>query len=264
MDTIRAGSPEETVFLFAGKPGAGPAKAAAVVFDTASGFAGVWHLDEVPVAGQPTLSDRSGNGFHGTAYGQLDAAASVAGVIGKALRLDGTGDYVSLAASDRFLPADGRPLSVSAWIRPSALAPGDSIRHRLATFKTDTAGISALALGVGADGRFSHYTRASDSVFHWPAPAGLDTLYHMGLTFAAGTFIGYVDGKEVFRVAAPIGKGGPSPALLGAHLPGKLGFAGLIDEFRIESAARSADWLRLSYATQKPGAACVKVLALLP
>lgn len=264
MDTVRAGAADQAICLFAGKPGSGGARPIGAVFDTAAGFSGVWHLDEAPVVGEATFLDRTGNGYHGAAFGTLGSGPSVPGVIGKALRLDGTGDYVQLAGSDRFLSADGAPISVSAWIRPSELAAGDSIRHRLATFKTDTVGISALALGVGSDGRFSHYTRASDSVFHWPAPAGLDTLYHFGLTFASGTFIGYADGREVFRVAAPMGRGGPSPVLLGAHLPGKLGFAGMIDEFRIERVARSPSWLRLAYETQRPGAPCVRIAPFSP
>lgn len=264
MDSVRAGVADNAICIFAGKAEAGPAPDRGAVFDTAAGFSGVWHLDENPIVGQANMLDRTPNAYHGTAFGTLVSEPSVPGVIGKALVLDGTGDYVQLAGSDRFLPEDGAPISISAWIRPSALAAGDSIRHRLATFKTDTVGISALAIGVGSDGRFSHYTRASDSVFHWPAPAGLDTLYHMGLTFASGQFVGYVDGREAFRVAAPMGRGGPSPALLGAHLPGKLGFAGMIDEFRIERVARPSSWLRLVYETQRPGAPCVGIAPFKP
>jgi hypothetical protein len=34
-------------------------------------------------------------------------------------------------------------------------------------------------------------------------------------------------------------------------------FNGLIDEARVESSARSADWIKLSYQTQRTGATCV-------
>ena len=258
VDTMQAGNAAQELRIFAGKPAAGRAPASPPVFDTSQGFAGVWHLGESPAPGGPVLLDRTARAHHGIPFGSMGAENSVAGVAGRGLALDGKDDFVQLADAASYLTADGA-LTLSAWIRAGPAAAGDSIRHRLVSFKTDTVGISDLAWGIGSAGRMSHYTRADDSVYQWGTVLGADSLHHVALAFANGRFTGYLDGKEDFAGAGAYGTGGAFPVMLGAHLPGNRSFQGMIDEFRIETRARSPEWLRLSFETQRPDASCLRV-----
>ncbi|MDB5103623.1 MAG: flagellar motor protein MotA [Fibrobacteres bacterium] len=263
-DTLRGTDSSQYLLLFSGNPGASEPAVGESVFDTASGFSGVWHLGESPVKAfqrEAVIRDRTGNGFHGIPDGAMAAEASVAGIVGKGLLFDGKDDHVELPASRLFVGVPDQSLTLSAWIRPGAIQTvGDSVRHRLLSFKTDTSGISALAWGIGNDKKLSHYSRASDSVYHWNTAVVEDSVYHVALTFASGRFTAYVNGRQDFTVSgAGLAAGGIHPVLLGAHLQGNRNFQGLIDELRIERVPRRAGWLALCYATQRPGSTVVRL-----
>jgi hypothetical protein len=265
-DTLKGGNSDQFLCLYAGKIGAKPLAGKAAVFDTGAGFTGVWHLGESPVQAavkEPVIRDRTAHGFHGIPGGAMTGAASVSGIIGNGLELDGVDDQVELPASRLFLPVNDQNLTLSAWIRPTAIqTAGDSVRHRLLSFKTDTAGLSTLAWGVSSTKRMSHYNRVGDSVYHWDTPLTENGAYHVALVFSAGTYRGYVNGILDFTVSGTgLEAGGTAPTMLGSHLAGNRNFQGLIDEVRIERTPRSAGWIALSYATQRPGATSVKVEA---
>ncbi len=264
VDTVRGNDASQFLCLFSGRADAAAAVFARPVFDTAQGFAGVWHLGESPVQSgsrDAVIRDRTANGFHGIPGGAMPAAASVPGVVGRGLQFDGKDDQVELPASNLFLPDSNTSITMSAWIRPGPIQPvGDSIRHRLLSFKTDTSGISALAWGISNTGEMSHYSRASDSVYRWSGLVTADSLYFVALTSTAGGFRGYVNGRLDFSAdGVSLKAGGANPLILGAHLPGKLNFQGLIDEVRIERTPRSPGWIALSYASQRPDEGCVTI-----
>lgn len=259
MDTVRGGDASQFLCMFAGNADAtrGPKD----VFDTASGFRGIWHLGEDPAKGGQAILDRTVNGYAGTASGGMTSDASVAGVIGKGLQLDGKKNLIILPNSDLLIRAEGQPLTLSAWIKPSALKTvGDSICNRLISFMSDSAGFSSLAWGIDDSGRLAHYTRATDSVYHWATPIKADSVYFVALTFAGGKYVGYVNGHPDFEASGLVmPAGGAQPALVGAHESGNRQFQGLMDELRIERVTRGAGWIRLAFESQKPGAAMVQV-----
>src|SRR5262249_23108940 len=143
--------------------------------------------------------------------------------------------------------ADGQALTLSAWIKPAALkTAGDSICNRLISFKTDSGGFSSFAWGIDDSGRMAHYTRATDSVYHWNKTIKTDSAYFVALTFEGGKVVGYVDGRSDFDAAGlTMPAGGAMPALVGAHEGGNRQYQGLMDELRIESVARGAGWIRM-------------------
>jgi hypothetical protein len=266
VDTVHGGDASGFLCLFSGNGAAIASPVQSPVFDTAQGFAGVWHLGESPAksgARDPVIRDRTANGYHGIPDGAMAAEASVPGIVGKGLLFDGKDDHVELAASRLFLTRNEQPLTLSAWIRPGPdPAKVDSVGRRLLSFKTDTVGLSTLAWGLGSNGRISHYSRTGDSVYTWPAAAAAESVYHVALTYAEGEYRGYVNGRLDFTVTgAGLEAGGLQPLLLGAHLTGNRNFQGLVDELRIEKSQRTQDWITLSHATQRPGSAVVKVEA---
>ena len=121
VDTIRGNDNSQYIALYWGNPGAADSSNGAAVFDTAAGFAGVWHL------GQPTgttVLDATANGINGTAT----ATATVSGAIGAAQSFNGTSSLIqtSASASDKVNFPDTGTYSVSAWVKANAL---DSLFH---------------------------------------------------------------------------------------------------------------------------------------
>lgn len=261
VDTLRGNQAIQFLCLYAGREGAAPVSNGAAVFDRASGYKGVWHLGESPVGDRGMIRDRTANAYHGTSGGAMTEASLTRGIVGKALVLDGKNDFIELPASNLFVPRAGQSLTLSAWIRPDSLAAiGDSIRHRLISFKTDSAGLSSLAWGIGSTGTMAHYNRDKEAVLNWATQLAAATVYHVALTFEAGRFAGYVNGKLDFSASGLVlVEGGSQPVMLGTHIPGNRQFQGLVDEVRVEAAPRSGSWIRLSYESQRPGAAVVRL-----
>ena len=83
-------------------------------------------------AGATTTNDVSGNSRDGTLQGDTDGG--VAGQIGGALTLDGSGDYISLPATTGDLGIQNGSFTAMAWVNPDATNGDRSI------FGTDTTG----------------------------------------------------------------------------------------------------------------------------
>ena len=94
VDTVHGGNNAQYLEMYWGRSNVGSGSDAAAVFDTGSGFAGVWHMNEYP-AGVGSIRDRTQNAYHGTPTG-MNARARVEGVVGNCLDFDGTSDYITL------------------------------------------------------------------------------------------------------------------------------------------------------------------------
>ncbi|MDB5103438.1 MAG: hypothetical protein JWP91_1127 [Fibrobacteres bacterium] len=258
LDTVHAMNASQFITMHWGKAGAAEPASQRPVFDTVSGFAGVWHLGE-------EAADTVANGLYEDATGAGNdgndrvASTSRAGVIGFGHGID-SGDYIQ---SPKVTQGFKLPMAftLSAWYRTTAKGLGSA---------------GGEMVNVGDNYGLRVY---SDSVLHlwyWPPnpPTGSKIDWYevnvKGADFAdggwhlvMGTFDGatlrlYVDGKEVGNSPAKdvVGFQFPLNATFGKHGNGKRGYEyeGDLDEVQIHSAARGADWSRLSYENQKPGA----------
>jgi hypothetical protein len=254
VDTVHGGDSAQPLMMYWGNGNAAAQSNPEAVFDTAAGFAGVWHL------GQPSgavVPDATANGNSGTAT----ATDAVEGAVGMAQKFDGTSSYIKTSGSAESklnFPESGT-YSVSAWVNANTL---DSLYHGVVYKSNFQYGLQirpenkweffSFIDGTGWEG--SRFSASADS-WHFLTGVRRGTKQYL-----------YVDGKCADSTLAVVSSNlsrVTNTSLEIGHCPdGGLNpdryFNGSIDEVRISSVANSADWIKLCYMNQKEGGALVK------
>ena len=194
----------------------------------------VYHFADAAKAG--TDSSPTGANAEGT---PPPAAGSL---IGGGLRVFG---QTVIKAPSPPLPewAPGAPLTVSAWVKPSALQPNAVILSR-------REGTIAFIFGLDNGIPFVELNKQRSSA---GAPIGVGGWHHVAAVADAGAITVYVDGKSygALTAAMPLLKGpveidkDSSPA--GASL---VGYTGELDELQIAKTARPAGFIRFAAVNQ--------------
>ncbi len=203
-------------------------------------FKGVWHL---PNGTTLTANDSTGvnnltnNGTTPAIVGKVDGGAS----------FNGSSQYLSrtsapTTATDNY--------TMEAWINPAALNV-----LSLAFYNGNDAGGYGFGIGVGAAGSNLSGIHGSliwiESNYTFPSTG---TWYHIVFLRNAGTTRFYVNGVVQSGTSAgtpltPNARATIGNQLDGSNLPTRY-FNGSVDEARISSSARSADWITTEYNNQ--------------
>lgn len=261
IDTVFAGRRDQILNLHFGNPDALPESSGPGVFGSRDGFLAVWHLDESSpgIGARGAHRDAGDAGLHGDDQTATDPRP---GIAGRAQGFNGVGDFIDLPASSLLLPTAEGPFTLTAWFKADPDSDWASRDARILDIhRSDTNG-SAIAVGMGR-GQRSFYYNHSDRQFRFSADTVSLQQWHMvGLAFDGREIRYYLDGVPA---AEPLSSG----LLPGGSYRAKIGkygdtpvhaFPGAIDEARAHHVARSADWMRLDFAVQKPGSALVSVL----
>lgn len=245
VDTIRADDGAQFIYLFSGLDSQASGSDGGAVFDTADGFAAVWHLGDDPEGVQPVYLDAAPARNHGTGMG-LPAASRVEGVIGRAVSFDGATQFIQVPdASGLSL----RAATFSAWISSDSLggrilekAPPSGGGYAFDTF----AGRIRLAGPSGNQGSQTDLPRGA--------------FVHVAATFEGGATRYFLNGKPDGVADSLLSLPTNASALrIGSAADGTGRFRGIIDELQISRIARSADWIKLSFENQKPGSRVISV-----
>jgi hypothetical protein len=258
MDTVYGNDSSHFITMYWGNPDAADSSKGAAVFDTAAGFAGVWHLSQPAGA---TVPDATANGINGTAT----ATATVSGAIGAAQSFNGTSSLIQTSAStsDKVNFPDTGTYTVSAWVKTDVL---DSLCQAI-VFKSNSQ--YGMQIIPEHDWEFATYidktrwegSRSPASAGSWHALTGVRNgtrqyLYVDGVC---------VDSSVTNTIALP-----PENVARVYDMPLEIGhcpdggrnpdrfFKGIIDEVRISRTALNANWMKLSYMNQKGQDALVK------
>lgn len=259
LDTLHAAKADQSITMHWGaSPAAGPLRKRPV-FDTLKGFAGVWHLAEEAA---DTLADGLYRDATGAGNDGNDRVRNVsrAGAIGPGHGLD-SGDYIQAGKASAGLGLT-RAFTLSSWFRTNGKRLG---------------GLGGEILSIGDNYGLRANIDTGVQTWYWPPEpppnSGVGWYYVLGKTpatfdgqwhLATGVFDGavlrvYCDGKDLGSSAAPEAPGLQFPlnVTFGKHGNGKRAFefSGDLDEARVHSVARSAEWIRLEYENQKPGSA---------
>ncbi len=202
--------------------------------------AAVWHLAADPAGSAPQLDDSSPGAHDGLADGSMTNADLVSGRAGLGLDLDGSDDVLRSGPLD-LVGVDA--LTLSGWVRLDAHSPSATV-----VSKTDGAGspIAQVAIGsggevivrLGLDGSTTTLTSTAGAV-----PTG--AWHHVAASWDGATVRAVVDGTEVASSAAAGALDGDAATgmTIGDEAAGGAALDGLVDEVRVETVARSDDWL---------------------
>lgn len=248
IDTIFGHMAEQRIIMKWGDSTAQRHSAAGAVFDTSCGFAGVWHLDENPVADVPSIIDRTENGFDGIFNGAISSSSSVSGMIGNALWFDGDNNHITTGrcnVEDTY--------TLSCWVQADDLI--GTARRFIWKEYSYTLWYDAIGKGV----RVEHFT-IKDTTAVWRGiyqdnsrmiPIEPAVWYYLCGTYDGDKIRLYINGE----LADSTSSIGAAPILSSQVLSigGRKGeyFKGVMDEVRIENRARSPEWIRLCYVNQK-------------
>jgi hypothetical protein len=210
----------------------------------------VVHTDSVPslrlnmpftTATTPT-PDESGLGNDGTPHGGVTWSSSYDGCYS----FDGADDYIQISDSPSL---DVSQITVSAWIKPSTVAPGE----RNIASKDYYTGWELSQIGDGlkvncriGGAYYGNYLIVS-GVLH------VGTWTHVAFTFYGSVGTIYVDGAPVATRSDVPGVLGVNDATLcvGSRSGSALFFGGLIDEVRVYSSALSGGDVQGLYDASK-------------
>ncbi|MFC5456737.1 DUF2341 domain-containing protein [Prosthecobacter fluviatilis] len=173
-------------------------------------------------------------------------------LIGDGVRLFGQ-TPVKVAAPPLPEWAPGAPLTVSAWIKPSALQPNAVILSR-------REGTNAFILGLDNGVPFVEVNKQRSSP---GAPIAAGGWHHVAAVADAGTITVYVDGKSygALTAAMPLLKGPVELDKDSSPAAGSLaGFTGELDEVQISKTARPAGYIHFAAVNQGTAADKDKLL----
>ncbi|MBN2160501.1 MAG: DUF2341 domain-containing protein [Spirochaetes bacterium] len=242
------------------------------VFNSTNGNVGVWHMNNTPAGISGDIRDSTTNNMHGTSSGML-AIDQMAGQVAGSLSFDGIDNYISLGTSSSLQPAN---ITVSFWIkRPTGVSwsgssimvlyakpPGgyiDTAGWCFGIFDSITDQNKALYFAVdGVTSAGNAFFSAYDPDSYYP----LDAWVYLTISFNSETnsWAIYYNGVQETIYGSentPDSINGTSDEKLVGEESGYY-WHGMMDELRISSVDRSADWVKLCYENQKTGQTLVK------
>ncbi len=244
LPDVKPGAPE-TIYLYSGNQEATMAAGTKATDAFDKDTSAVFHFAE-----------RGGNPADSTANaGKSETAATTAegAIIGNGLRLLGNMPFV-IPSSPALDWKAGQNLTLSMWIKPSALQPAAVIASRAA----DQSGLRLLLdQGVPVVDVGGVQCKAT-------APLTAAAWAHLAVVADGGNIRLFVNGEQAATVAASI-PALAAPLVLGGVKPeasGIVGFTGEIDEFRISNNARGTGWIQLAALNQGTTEAAQKFLSL--
>jgi hypothetical protein len=234
--------PTAYIYAYWGKNGAAaPAYTTNGAMWPAATYSGVWHMQAT------NAPDSSGNRNNGTGQGGI--SLNSAGMIGDAVRLDGTNGYIAVAdANSLDLTGD---FTLSLWSKGDNTNSYQFLVNKKATAWTQATGYlwyNSGYIGGTVDfiGKSSGYQRSI-------APINM-IWHHHAVVMRSGAVATYRDGQIITNTTTYAGgvlSAGTDALWLGRRGADYPGYTlGLMEETRIESVARSTNWVWASWSNQ--------------
>ncbi len=215
----------------------------AAVWD--SNYQAVWHLNGTAT---PSATDSTANAYNGTL---ISGPAAAPGQIGGAANFNGSGQYIEIG---NLGPRPGRG-TVSLWVNAATRAGNPN------PFDTGAFGNNCrnIRFEVHGDGTFDVYVgnQASDCIYNY-VRTSLTTSFvpfawhYAVLTFdtGPGSLSVYYDGQLAKTVPAGFWPPNFEDVKIGMGPDLSRGWVGQVDEVRMSTSVRPADWIATEYNNQ--------------
>ncbi len=254
---VPGGSDKGYFIMYWGKAAAPSGSAPGYVFSLNDNWRAYYGFNETNASGLVNPQDATLNGYQATGVSETSVAA---GVIGKAFHFSGNAHVEAPQAATEGL----KTFTVIAWAREAVTG------HGTVNIAVDNPHVFGTRLVTGGQGEFGAYSldghigawngiHATPPYFHQETETHLNEggWHQLAITYTGASFALYVDGTAAFSL---VGDNIPlAPNVLGIGGLRSLGgawsglFNGDIDAVQVTGDAKSADWIRLAYATQSPG-----------
>jgi|WetSurMetagenome_2_1015567.scaffolds.fasta_scaffold00822_18 hypothetical protein len=259
VDTVYPDSSTQYITLSWGNPVLSSASSGPAVFDTAFGFTGVWHLDDPATAlgTANAFADATPRKAHATNF---IAATDQSGIVGLGHNFNGT-DYILV--SKQILSTASDDFSIALWVnlrrgnctifsKDTAIGQ-DSCARRLycGNAPGDSGGLHPSFGGKGCGTAVSAAALTPNA---W---------HHVAFSWNAATSSAsfYVDGAQTALAVDGLSascQDNPRDRIIFGYDDQFL--FGYLDELSISRAVRTADWIRLSYESQRADQKTVTVI----
>lgn len=263
-DTIYGNDSTQSILMYWGNPKAADYSNSKLVFDTASGFQGVWHLGDEQ---DDLIRDATFNGYDGSSPDTARPSTGK-GAIGNCRTFNGISDFITMnntAESKIDFPDNGN-YSVSAWVSLDTLeiksrcivSKGyEQYYLRSSSFSVDIINTSPLweFVEFNDEEKAWEVTNTPATEKQWVHLVGIrkgtrQYLYCNGVMIDS-TIDRWVNESAERKSSNDLNIGRFAEEV---EIPLALGycyFKGSIDEVRIVSTAVSPEWIRLCYMNQK-------------
>jgi hypothetical protein len=253
LDSVPAANSAPVLMMHWGDQQAANVADTKKVFDVANGFAGVWHLNEAGSTTAGGFKDASSHGADGTGQ-NLSAASKVAGVLGSGTKLvHEQKQWIRIEHEDVFNQTVSG-ITISLWVQATSFPSN----YETIMSKGDT---SWTLQHEGSGQKFEPCvlpTITPETPDHRcvvsKATVATDKWFHFTVVYKQPTILLYIDGQLDGMRSEGIWQTGSHPIGLGnqTQFDGNRYWDGILDEARVMTAERSADWVKLDYGTQKP------------
>ncbi len=198
------------------------------------GLLAYWDFEDGP--GSSTLTDRSGNGWHGTLVSMDPATDWITGRVGtRALDFDGVNDNVTTLATAADFDIEGRSKrTISGWVRGPSFLQG----RNGAIFEVGTGGGEFAVRNVASAGTAWTVEQGNATLTYTQASANL--WHHVAIVYNGTDTIAYVNGVERTRSTnVDLNTGGAGTFKFGIRTATNQFFRGGIDDLAVWDMALS-------------------------
>ncbi|MEL7002006.1 MAG: DUF2341 domain-containing protein, partial [Bacteroidota bacterium] len=215
-----------------------------------NGFETVWHMEDI------TITDASPNAISGTVQADITVADEVTGQINGAINLDGgADDYIIVGAFNNVpgaLDITGSNITLSGWINyqgtntevslmeKSNGTSDNQVKYYLGVDNNDANGMQVRTATTSANGRQDGSTNIQN------------TWRYIVMTYDGANMIGYLDGAVEVGPTARTGTlttDATDDFYIGRRNDNRR-LDALVDELRVATVARSANWILTEYNNQ--------------
>lgn len=249
IPTILSNNSSQFFMMYWGNSTVASLSSSTSVFDTANGFAAVWHLNETPT-GAGSIKDRTINHNDATTSG-MDSTNMKTAVVDGGLYFNGVSNTATIPNSTTLVFNGAfsfygwlyeRSQRVSVW-EEGLLSKADSMRYFIRG-DNDAANKYKQGIYYGSGMLSNNYSDSTIPLGSWK---------HFGFTTVGGSggaysfyLNGVADGTGTLSEAIVLGS---NNIIIDSAFDA--GQDGTFDEFRVDTTARAVSWMKLNYETQR-------------
>ncbi len=245
VDTVYGNNSTQSIKMLWGKAGVSDSSNSAEVFGTSNGFAAVWHMG----ADSGDELDATANNFTATHTGD---PGYVKGMAGGARAFNGTSQYFQVVGSANSVlsfPVNGN-YTISTWVLYAPAESGND--NRTIVSKHDNEYALSLNGSGATNWQYFQYANGWQTI---SSPRQTNVWTHLAVVKDGAASRLYVNGVQTANTTTgsdPNGRNLGTDVFIGRRGDqNNRHWSGYLDELRMATASRSADWLKLDHASQK-------------